>query len=810
MSAKLKVKRGSTNSWNINSKPSSYKVPVQVGDMLNNSDELTIVVTGPTGTSTIVELMTLECQGYDYRIICSGSTGTIVLSNQYGQTIGVSDTGIFNVTLSQCTQMSGSSTVKSVKCSNFSSEDPLFGGGVFGYCYSTVEVDESTKFPITIRPREDNCSGLYVTCKRSTSSSGLEGTIYFKDPDRSPYEFHYEVYGMPSSTTGQMIDTAFCDSSGRIIVCPTVSDNTVYLKFADPTTTTTAPAIVLETYLDEIDKVVITGFEMIPDKETSVVNRLAYHSKRDTTLEPGQPGIEYTDVGKPRLKFGDSTATKDWAELPYAENPSITTTIARNSISDDIISDTIIGNDIISGSTKSKHGLNIKANTNSQGKYTSTDILPYSTNYNVNLGSHNKPFQSLYMLDHLEFIHLSDNSFNLHYTGDALEFQGRESTSIAMTVNDSEVSLCPYTLSSSTTRSLGSTDYPWDHVYTSNITGYKSNNCWSSIEFSDTSTNSAKSATVSIENTIDDGSSWSGMAITRTDNLDASGETGTAVIPTGTSGMSRIGGPSNKWTGIYGNYIYANSIGTVLGTQHVTCITMSGMGGSTTLGNLSIGCGVSGVIEFATSSRSIGAYLDSSTFSPINSYVAALSLGNTANKWGQIYSTYGTIQTSDRSAKSDIKYLSQNEAISIPEGQETNESFVTMADVVDFIKELEPATFCYRDTDGTEVTESDASSEAIQLGLIADDICSSKLFKYIGTEDEIDDILEPEERDETTGEVTKEAVIADEKKTVRGLQPIPLATAALATCKYLLSELEGLTEDIESLRDELNQLKSTH
>lgn len=44
----------------------------------------------------------------------------------------------------------------------------------------------------------------------------------------------------------------------------------------------------------------------------------------NTTLEPGQLGVEYTASGKAQLKVGDGSATKDWSNLDYiAADPGV-------------------------------------------------------------------------------------------------------------------------------------------------------------------------------------------------------------------------------------------------------------------------------------------------------------------------------------------------------------------------------------------------------------------------------------------------------------------------------------------------------
>lgn len=171
--------------------------------------------------------------------------------------------------------------------------------------------------------------------------------------------------------------------------------------------------------------------------------------------------------------------------------------------------------------------------------------------------------------------------------------------------------------------------------------------------------------------------------------------------------------------------------------------------------------------------------------------VAYLGLAN--NKWKAVYATNGTIQTSDRSAKSDIHYIDEPQPrLKTMSLSNTTKTSFTSDDVINFIKKLNPATFVYGDGTIKDALDTN-NTDSVQLGLIADDIKDEPLFNYVGATCEYDDIIEPEERDEE-GNVTKEAVT--EKKITLGLKPIPLAVLALSCCKKLIEKVEKLESKI--------------
>ncbi len=197
------------------------------------------------------------------------------------------------------------------------------------------------------------------------------------------------------------------------------------------------------------------------------------------------------------------------------------------------------------------------------------------------------------------------------------------------------------------------------------------------------------------------------------------------------------------------------------------------------------------------------------------------TLGNSNYKWRYLYAFSGTIQTSDRSAKDSIhyiQYVEDSEAMkpatmsmrstAVENTSDGTTSQITLEDVIDFVNNLNPVTFCYKDGQGEDVeaTEENSDPEDIQLGLIADDIKDHKLFKYVGVETTYEEEITPAVKDEE-GNVVTEAVT--ETKTTLGLQAIPLATAALTACKYLIQKNEEIESRLSAIEDQLIALLNT-
>lgn len=171
-------------------------------------------------------------------------------------------------------------------------------------------------------------------------------------------------------------------------------------------------------------------------------------------------------------------------------------------------------------------------------------------------------------------------------------------------------------------------------------------------------------------------------------------------------------------------------------------------------------------------------------------------LGWSGNEWAGVYAKSGTIQTSDRSAKSDIHYIDYQNTSSMKKSRAVNASTkLSLESLVEGVKALKPATFCY----GEDVTEDTVGipSADIQIGFIADDMLDNPLFKYVGVEDTVKHVITPAVEDESGEIITPEV---SEPVIKRGLQPLPLAAVALSTCKYLINKIETLESEIETLK----------
>lgn len=169
--------------------------------------------------------------------------------------------------------------------------------------------------------------------------------------------------------------------------------------------------------------------------------------------------------------------------------------------------------------------------------------------------------------------------------------------------------------------------------------------------------------------------------------------------------------------------------------------------------------------------------------------IAYSTLGSGGTPWKAVYAQTGTIQSSDRSTKHAIHYLSDAETTTISENGQTVTA-ISLSDVMQFIQAIEPATFLYDDPNNDAENMVDPINR--QLGLIADDVESTTLFPYIGARVQCDAIPERLFDDSTT---QHPAIPAN---SVLTLQPIPLAVTALTACKYLLQRLELIEEQIAS------------
>lgn len=158
-----------------------------------------------------------------------------------------------------------------------------------------------------------------------------------------------------------------------------------------------------------------------------------------------------------------------------------------------------------------------------------------------------------------------------------------------------------------------------------------------------------------------------------------------------------------------------------------------------------------------------------------NNPLVVCDLGTSTGRFGTVYCE-SVSESSDADSKSDIHYLDSNNRIATR--SVTQDSQITTQDVINFVKNLDPATFIYK-RDGVSTVEQAMSDDPdiIHLGIIANDIENDPLFNYVASK--VTSTVE----DKTEGEI---------EKTVYSIKPASLAVAALTACKYLLNKVEEL------------------
>ena len=173
-----------------------------------------------------------------------------------------------------------------------------------------------------------------------------------------------------------------------------------------------------------------------------------------------------------------------------------------------------------------------------------------------------------------------------------------------------------------------------------------------------------------------------------------------------------------------------------------------------------------------------------------NGYITNVYATGTVDA-GVLKSDNGTVQTSDRAAKSDIHYLDAPVLYSA-----TEQTSYTTQDVLDFIENLQPCVFKYGE--GTiQEAWNEGDNVSTQLGLISDDLLDEPLFDFIGATTTHKKLVVPATFDETGGQLTPEEF---EDVTSHGLKAVPLAVAALTACKHLLSKVDELENEINLLK----------
>lgn len=114
---------------------------------------------------------------------------------------------------------------------------------------------------------------------------------------------------------------------------------------------------------------------------------------------------------------------------------------------------------------------------------------------------------------------------------------------------------------------------------------------------------------------------------------------------------------------------------------------------------------------------------------------SAYTLGDSTSKWSVVYATNGTIQTSDRRRKSDIRL--------VPQKDHTAEEApaLTQEDLLDFVRNVDIYTYVSDPTHTETVQDAMAANEyeKIHIGIMANDLVGSKIFPFIAHKDGADE-----------------------------------------------------------------------
>lgn len=111
------------------------------------------------------------------------------------------------------------------------------------------------------------------------------------------------------------------------------------------------------------------------------------------------------------------------------------------------------------------------------------------------------------------------------------------------------------------------------------------------------------------------------------------------------------------------------------------------------------------------------------------------SLGYSGKRWSTVYASNGTIQTSDRRRKNDIRLVPQKDQTA----EET--PALTQEDLLDFVRNVDIYTYVSDPTHTETVQDAMAANEyeKIHIGIMANDLTGSKIFPFIGHKDGADE-----------------------------------------------------------------------
>lgn len=482
-------------------------------------------------------------------------------------------------------------------------------------------------------------------------------------------------------------------------------------------------------------------------------------------LASGQPGLEFRTDKSSRLKVGDGT--KQWSALPYL-TPDI-----------EIYSDTGMLNSngrVIAGwdSTGNILGNNsdklfiraldaLAVNIGSSKSYTFTEGS-FRGNNSQSLGIATAPWGSIHMNGDFYYDATDDFTIKLKDSQGVFYFGKSSFAGENLTDNANPVPL-----------SLGDSVSPWSSLY---------------LKAGDI-TSSGTDLIVGLNNEP------TGLAFYIKDlgNIEISSAEGGAnfgnidviapnvITPNVITSNKLTLTCNNQSANTYNSLIWS---GLYTGVQTVLYVDCKNNGAVVypQLGSISAGQSFGKIIvnTLQANANLSGNVTIMNNFIPYNnstSTTTGITLGDSTHKWRYLYAYSGTIQTSSKDDKTNIHYLSADQGQTTMKKARAAAPAITYDDIVEFVQTIEPATFTYLDGD-VEVTEETSAPEMLQLGLIAEDLLDTKLYKYIGI-DKTEEIV-----DEETGEVSQ--------VNTKGLKTLPLAVTALACCKYLINKVNELSQ----------------
>lgn len=111
------------------------------------------------------------------------------------------------------------------------------------------------------------------------------------------------------------------------------------------------------------------------------------------------------------------------------------------------------------------------------------------------------------------------------------------------------------------------------------------------------------------------------------------------------------------------------------------------------------------------------------------------SLGYSGQRWSTVYASNGTIQTSDRRRKNDIRLVPQKDQTA----EET--PALTQEDLLDFVRNVDIYTYVSDPEHTKTVQDAMAANEyeKIHIGIMANDLTGSKIFPFVGHKDGADE-----------------------------------------------------------------------